>query len=516
MRWTHEIDAKVTGAREGAEDLRALRAELAEAQAALEAFKAARGMGDAPASPAGEPKNPIARPSSGPGDRPLWQVLAVPPNGGAGGAGGKGAGKEKGEAANASKMLADAKKEMGAASGMLKAAAAAAVAYAGVTGAASLTQIAIGYQGVARLQAISYRASLDVRRLFTGVDSSPLVRAVDRLEQNLQKSTVTGNALSGLLTRGFNGFFSLIERAEPYFSAMAQGAVLAGLYVEQAMLRARLALMPYTDALGDMIEEQDALELAAYAGGVALAGLGIAAAVAAAPFLALAGAVAAIAAAVREVVKITKEWDGGSFGRLKNKFSQDLGLVTAEEAEKAAQMRARGNYERSEAQRQKPAGGAAPEVPAQGAVAAGKALGDGLVKGMGATEAAVKAAGGRLAAAADQGVREKAQIHSPSRLFEGRASQMGQGAVRGFERSEPDVQRAAEQSLVPDLRGVVGGGLAAGGSGAPSVQLSITAQFPNVRSGAQDDLRAALEELVPFATALAVRQLRIATGAGGP
>lgn len=511
MRWTHEIDAKVTGAREGADDLRALRAELAETQAALEAFKAARGMGDSEPKAGAEPKNPIARPSSTPGDRPLWQVLAVPPSGAAGG---KGGGKEKGDHANASKLAADAKKELGVATGMLKAAATAAVAYAGITGAASITQIAIGYQGMARLQAISYRASLDVRRLFTGVDSSPLVRAATQLERNLQKSTVTGNALSGLLTRGFNGFFSLLERAEPYFSAMAQGALLAGLYVEQGILRARLSLMPYTDALEDAIGEQDALELAAYAGGVALAALGVAAATAAAPFILLVGAVGAVAATVRELVKLAKEWDGSSFGQIKAKLGQDLGLTSADDAEKAIQMRARGNYERSEAQRQK-AAGAAPQVPAQGAVAAGQALGDGLVKGMGATEAAVKAAGGRLADAADRGVREKAQIHSPSRLFEGRASQMGQGAVRGLEKSEPDVQRAAERSLVPDLRGAVGGGLGAGGRGAPHVQLSITAEFPNVRSGKQDDLRAALEELIPFVTAETVRQLAIALGAGG-
>ncbi|MFT3773014.1 MAG: hypothetical protein QM820_47125 [Minicystis sp.] len=70
---------------------------------------------------------------------------------------------------------------------------------------------------------------------------------------------------------------------------------------------------------------------------------------------------------------------------------------------------------------------------------------------MGASEAAVKAAGGKLADAATQGVRDKAQIKSPSRVMRRDGRYMGEGVEEGIDDSAPHVQAAAERSLVPQL-----------------------------------------------------------------
>lgn len=520
MRWEAQLEGNVADkARADADGLIAMREALNESRRALDEFNAARGRThDGAAFSDTKFTDPIAK---SPWEQMKgWKGGAIPPAPNAGGGGAK----QAGEAADAvkrsteasSKTAAKLGKDLGGVAGVYKAGVAAAVAYAGVTGGAALTQVAIGYQGVARLQAISYRASLDVRRLFTGVDAAPLVRAADRFERNLQRSTVTGNALSGILTRGFNNFFGAVERAEPYITAMGQGALIAALYVEQGMLRARLALMPYTDAIGDMIGEEDALETAAWAGGVALAAAGVAAAAALAPYILLAGAVGAVAAAFRQAVALYREWKAMSSDEQHKIVRKTLsfGLIDDDkdkgpsEGEQGVGVDAAALAERA---RMLDDPNAAAKAKAAGEDT-GQALGQGMMRGMRSSEAAVRAAGERLAAAADQGVRDKAQIHSPSRAMEYDAEMMGAGAVRGLVRSGPAVRAAAERALVPDLRGVVGVNGGGAGAGSGNLQVVVQAEFPNVRSGARDDIRAALEEAAPFIARLVLREVAMTRG----
>ena len=68
--------------------------------------------------------------------------------------------------------------------------------------------------------------------------------------------------------------------------------------------------------------------------------------------------------------------------------------------------------------------------------------------------------------AADAGVRSKAEIHSPARLFRRSGRHMGEGQALGLEDSQDRVQKAAASSLVPDPANLpkLGGGGAGGGT----------------------------------------------------
>jgi hypothetical protein len=394
-------------------------------------------------------------------------------------------------------------------------------AAAGVAGVASLAGMAIGYKGMARLQALSYRASLDLRGLFRGVDASPLLRAVTKLESNLKTNTVTGAALSGLLTRGFNGFFSLLEKAEPYVTAFGQGMLLAGLYAENGILRARLALAPYMGAILGVVSSTTLLKTAAVGGGLAIAVAAGYAAAAAAPFLALAGAVGAVAAALEQASKLAKEWDESSSSQIWAKFKQDIGVTSSEDAEKAILAKAQANAAKN-APRPGPAAGpalaaagAAPGPALAAGASTGKALAAGVVVGMQAGTPDVKAAGAALAAAADAGVKEKAEIHSPSRLFKRRAGQMGEGAEEGFAAAAPGVQEAAARALVPGGPSGGGGAPVGGSSAGGGLSVLVTigqVVFPNVRGGRPEDIRGAFEGAAPWLADLIMHQIAGARG----
>jgi hypothetical protein len=518
MKWSAELENKISpSAREAAEDLRALRSEIGGLRTDLEQLAATRASlgGDAPAgAPKAKPPSQDAPKAPAPGGGAPGKLQGVS------GLSGAFALEEARKGAEAVEKAEEKKRkalEKTYSEGKAKLGKAAIVG--GLIGAmvGSMAPLALGYQGMARMQAITYRASLDARALFKGVDAAPAIRAAERFEKNLSKSTVTGNALSGVLTRGFNGFFSGIEKAEPYFTAMAQGALIAGLYVEQGFLRARLAAYPLTSALGDVIGQEDALEVASVAGGMALVALGGYAAVATAPFLPLAAAITAVSAAIQQIVKLTGEWDGNSVRQIGDQMRRDLGFET--EDQQVARKAERSTTDYFPASPAKVAFRGEP-LEATGQVAGGR-LGEGLVAGMDATAADVKAAGGRLADAADAGVREKAQIKSPSRRMKTDGRYMGAGVEEGLDESAPGIQRAADRSLVPDVGGR--------GAGAPTLQLggmgggpvtigaiTIAPVFPGVTSGNPADIARALLEVAPQLGQLIfrdiARQLAVPTG----
>ncbi|KYF64532.1 hypothetical protein [Sorangium cellulosum] len=440
---------------------------------------------------------------------------------------------------------------LGGAAAQAKALALSLGAVVGVSGGLGLAKIAIGYQGMARLSAISYQAGLNVRSLFRGVDSRPLERAYLQFTKLFSLSTTTGQSLSDGMTRGFNGLFSAVEKAEPYVSAFVRGAILGGMKLEVLWLRARIWLFPFTAALGDATGKIDGIKVAAYAGmaavgllaakatgvltlgGAALtaskamtvlaargAAAGLAATGAAAPFLAFAAAIGAVVAAGYQLSKLIDEWDTDLVLRsLGIRGESDADRMNRQFDEEAAARAKAGKKSRVQYVDQLPtaasaapaAAPAVPKAPVDKAAASGRALGramsDGVLAGLKERERALEAGGAAAAGAVQRGVQTKAEIHSPARAFRRDAQQMGEGTRLGLKDSESKVQKAAEESLVPSPRMAQGG--AAGGAPA-GVVLHLTTGDIIVGAGMQrEEVRESFDE----AMAALVQQVGAMLGA---
>jgi hypothetical protein len=389
---------------------------------------------------------------------------------------------------------------------LAKGAALAGGAALGVAGAGSLAKLALGYKGVMQLQGVSYRLGLSFRSLFSGVNPAPVIRAASAFAEQFKKTSVLGHALEGLFTRSFGSLFAGVEKATPYAVAFVQGLTLGFLYVENAILRVQLALIPYKSEIDFAIGATSGLETAAQLGGIALAALAVSATVAAAPFLPYAAAIGAVVAALHQLNALQKEWDDNSGSQIWSKLKNDVGITS--DADFAKEQRKRQGISTgadAEAIQSK-------AVPA--AVANGKQIAAGLAKGMDAGAADVTAAGGRLAGAADAGIRTKAKIHSPSRMTEETAGYMGDGAVVGLDKSGPRVQAAAERNLVPDVAGMgggAGGGRGAGGGASITLQINSPLVQVNVARGqaADDAIMATAPRLLDEVMRLLALQLGV-------
>lgn len=363
----------------------------------------------------------------------------------------------------------------GAAGGAIAAMVGVAAASAGIGGLGDLTKLAIGWRGMAQLQTISMRATMDTRRLFQGLDSSPLVRAAFNLEKNLSQSTVTGKALSGVLQRGFSGAFAVAERLEPVLSGAFQLGVLGALQLEGALLRTEIAAAPLIVAFEDFAESEAGAAVSAGAVSAAISTIG--------------GVVAIATIPLRDMIKqlqllsaFKKVWD--SDGKDVAGVAKALGLAAPTTAAGAPA----------------PAGGSKPQADGSARTsghATGKDLGAGIVAGMADQEAAVRAGGGRLADAANQGARTKAEAHSPSEMTKRLGRDLGDGSIVGMDSKRDEVQAAAERSLVPDVSGGRGGGAAVTASASPTAgpaSVTLHFYFPALTSGRPDDIKAAASE----------------------
>lgn len=436
-----------------------------------------------PASPGQEPTKPSG--SKGKGGK----------GGSEDGEGGKAAGAAAGAAGKASGLFKGATGGVGQLAGAIKGALPLMIAATGAAGIAGLAKVAIGYRAMSQIQGILARTQIGFRQLFAGVDPQPLVRAIDRISRNFTAQTATGRAMGDAMTRAFNGIFRAVEAAEPYVTAFGQGILLAFLYAENAVLRARVALAPYTGALDGVVSSTSLMRVAAIGGGIALAAAAGYAVVAAAPFLALGAAIMAVAAAFEQASKLAKEWDENSSSQIWRKLKSDLGVMSTEERNKASGIVTGDDYDRMQADKAKASG-----------QAVGQAMGAGVVDGMASAEAAVKAGGEKLAAAAEAGAKAKAEIRSPSRKMRrdvGR--QLGEGVALGEEDMRGRVQRAAATSLVPDAP--IGGGLARGGG------VSLTGPLVHVGQivvGTMEDMGAEVRRILDVETGRAAERLGIA------
>ena len=330
----------------------------------------------------------------------------------------------------------------------------------GVAGGLELSKLALGQRGMAQLQGLTARAGLQVRQLFKGVDASPVTRAADRFFQIFSQATPAGKALASMLGAGFNGFFSLVERAEPLVSGFFKGMIVGGLRVQEAWYGLELAILPVTEALGGIdTSGVDGIALAADAGSVA--------------FRALAVVIDATAAGIRATVEAYNALDAAvRRGSMSEAEQIRLGNNDRDRAEQVASD-ARNNAANPNARHQafSSTNGSKPTAQNDNAEAAGIATGltygGGLAKGMDASADSVNAAGVRLGSAGDKGVRTGADAHSPSRKTEKTGRDMGAGVVVGMEATSGDVQASAATALVPRLPtgGAAGAGASLGGAG---------------------------------------------------
>lgn len=534
MEWTADLGGNLAArARENVDALKAQKAASDEATAALGRYKGAAGAIPAPiASPAAaSPLAPSAEPAKRGRGRPRKTPAAAGPAVGeetadftfmkaqkassdAAALKGRQAATEayyaKVRAGESAKGKASAKNhgaamaQMGAQSSrvtdLAKGAALAGGAALGVAGAGGLTKLALGYKGVMALQGVSYRLGLSFRSLFSGINPAPVVRAATAFADQFKKTSVLGHALEGLFTRSFGTLFAGVEKATPYAIAFTQGVVLGFLHVENAILRARLAVAPYTAGLEKAMGATDGLAVAADLGVVALGGIAIAAAAAAAPFLPYAAAIGAVVAALGQLNALQKEWDNNSGAQIWAKLKQDLG---------GAATLPKGMTTGAEYDKLHPAT-ASPKA-ATASMEAGKQIAAGVAKGMDAGAPEVAAAGGRLAGAADKGIRTKAKINSPSRMTEEDGRHMGDGAIRGLDKSGPGVQAAAERNLVPNVAGM-GGGAGARGAGGGTLALHFTGPLVQVTSSGAGDIEAALMRAMPRVVDELARLLSIQLG----
>lgn len=383
-------------------------------------------------------------------------------------------------------------------------------AMAGVNSLSDLTRMAIGWRTMGQLQLISWRATMDLRRAVAGVDAQPVVRAATQLERNLSKSTVTGSALSGILTRGYTSFFQGIEKIEPVLSRAFQVGVLGALELEDAWLRLRIALFPVTSVLEDATKDIDLLGIAAEGAG--------------APFKLISAYVDTMAAGIRTAVdlaeRLNKALGGGIPGKMlavgKAIEGSEVGksiLHPLDQLRETAHSYASG-HETDEARATRRALGDNSED--SNATQMADSIAGAIITTLDARTPEIKAAGGRAGKAAIDGAREATDTHSPSREAIKFAGDIVAGEVIGLDRGAGAIQDAADRSMAPTFPGGTGGGGGVPGGSAGGITIQNLQVGPFEVHGGGDDLEARLLAMAPRLAQEILRILSMRAGLAGP
>lgn len=343
------------------------------------------------------------------------------------------------------------------------------VALVGIHSLSELTKLAIGWRGMAQLQMVSWKATMDMRRLFQGLDSSPLVRAAQKLEQNLSKSTVTGTMLSAILQRGFGDFFRIVEKGSSLVDTLFQYAVLGALKAENAWLDLRIAAKPLTDVLGGLGDELarafgNANDMAPSDGLIS--------------YKTTLEEIGAAAKAAAEGVKaLTSALQAANEGRFLLNAKRNLGMISAEEYQRQRGSTNPDDYEAALRRKEAALSGAPAGAAGTAGEATGKQLAAGIVKGLDGAAKELGDAGGRAVDAVNKGAQAAGEIHSPSELTRREVGrQLGAGVARGVDDQAPAVQRSADRSLVPTVRGATDAG-APGATPPTSVSIAQIGPF---------------------------------------
>lgn len=323
--------------------------------------------------------------------------------------------------------------------------------------------LALGPYGAARMVALTAIMGYNFRALFRGIDASPWLKAVQALIPYTTKATVTGRVMSEVFKRTGDDMFAALAKLVPAGLAFAQGILYGALLAENAILKLRIRFAPLEVAIEEAIGSEETLNKVFTAGagafGAAAAILGL---VAGMTLLAAAAAVKAYDG----YMKLAKAfWDVVDASNAA-KGAMTFGLAGGAPAAAAKPVAVGSNAN--------VVGGmtAAPAKAAPLGIATGSSFADGLVTGILGKLGLMEAAGGKAAAAVDKGVKDKAEIKSPSRLMRRRGGEMGEGAALGLEDKEARVQ-AAGAGLVPGAGG--GAGSAGGVGGRGMMQVTFAA-----------------------------------------
>lgn len=412
----------------------------------------------------------------------------------------KRAGAKDGEAYAAARAAAQGKDGAGGAAGapkdlkyLLKQAGIgrAALGAVGTAAALEMTKLALGYRGMAQLQALTTKAGFQIRQLFRGVDPSPVVRATDRFFQLFNQATPAGKALASMFDHAFNGLFRLVERVEPELSKMAKGGIIVALKLEQSWYELQLAALPLTAAIGDISDALGGLDwdtegMMGWKSTVDE----------------IAGITKAAASAIRTMAETLRDFNIGGKEQLAINAKRNLGMVSEGEYERQRRENLQGPT-------WNPKGGGTEFAPVGAGFDAGTAFGTGQAKGMRAKIPDVTAAGVELGAAGAQGVRTGADAHSPSRKTEKTGRDMGAGVVVGMDATAPDVQASAERSLVPRLPLGAPAGAASSGPSAARIVIELHHHWP---AGVDSAKRAAIEDAGEAGTWRALRTIAAQKG----
>ena len=466
--------------------------------------------------------------------------------------------------------------------------------FAGLS-ASKLTDLALGYAGVARLAGITARLSLNFRALFSGINPKPALDSIERVSKLIGPKTFLGANLAGLINATFKQISSAIQAAEPYIISFSDYLVLGFQMGRYAVASLRVALFPLTSLIEDLGKKAskalegfdgigavgaaiDALSEsvsvvvngvtpllksigAAYTyiftkaagatsvlgplkgafytvstavadlfgklsslfgsvdsskgawttlgnilSGVVAVGFGMIGSAAKAFGNVFSSVTTIFGGLVETVVKLLSgdfegAWDGAKtvvFGATTGIVNLVLGMVgTIADgidtvgklagidvgAGKAVEnLRVRTNASLSKMFDQNKA--------LVEATKAGKAVGDGIEKGLIDSEGKATEAGTKLAKAVEKGFKEGAKIQSPSKLFRDDARMLGKGVELGIQDSAPNVQASADKHLVPKP-----GARGRGDVASTTQRVVYNFVFPNLTStgDTREDLKAAIK-----------------------
>jgi hypothetical protein len=354
-------------------------------------------------------------------------------------------------------------KQAATTNGILAAGAKTALAGVGLSGVTAFMQLGLGFQGMARLNGITARAQYNMRGLFKGTDSKPLLDSLDRMVGMLSPATNTGKALGSILRGSFNAIGKAVEYitpfAERFFAGMILGAGAArvALTYISAKIVGFIATVPGAAALLSKFGTGwGPFAAGAMVAATALGFVAIKAALAMAPIIALGVAMAVLYSGIKDVTEAWKEWQGVQEDQAKVKKSAAPKELMALPPEARKYLNAKKPGDKTESAPTQAAPVAVPPVkPAESKAAGvniGQQLGAGMVAGMRQVMPDVKDAGAQLSKSAESGAKDAAQIHSPSDLMRKSIGwNLGFGVRDGLLQTKGSVQAAAESALVPDV-----------------------------------------------------------------
>jgi hypothetical protein len=333
----------------------------------------------------------------------------------------------------------------GVAGAVMLAAAAVAALVVGLGAAAfAAAKFAIAGDKVAkaRLDKISKKAADAFASLFSGIKTTPLLNALDRMVESFGRNSAAGGALARLIERIMNPLIAGIEAVQPLAHELWNGLVYGALQVAIMVIRARNAILriipeSVKGAIRDFIAKLDAMGIAFSAGKVIMYAVAAVLGVIAIAFVAVGATIATVIGFFVGIIYAagwllgelwdlaTGAWDAiSSFAAgVWEGITSAVDAVTSFVSETASAI--------------------ADWV--SGAVQAGTDFVMGLAQGIADAASAVVDAAKELASSAVDAVTEALDIGSPSRVMRGKGRFGGQGLALGFKDEEGEVRGAVER-----------------------------------------------------------------------